>query len=240
MRNVVSYVIAFLFILISLSSCHRGPVVLNPTPVGAPGTQVVQPDEEYRINVGDKLDIKFFYNPELNEQTEVRPDGKISLQLVQEIAVANRTPTDVTKELKEKYAADLANPELTVIVRSFNAHKVFVDGEVNKPGVLGLSGPTTVLQAVAQASGLKETARTNEVVVIRKGKDGVAMAIPVNLESVISGVDLKQDIRLAPYDIVYVPKSNIAMTNKWVDQYIKQTIMVIPSEFAIWYSLTTR
>lgn len=236
-KNIASYVTT-VFILMFLFSCHRGPVVLNPTPVGAPGTQVVQPDQEYKINVGDKLDIKFFYNPELNEQVEVRPDGRISLQLVQEITVANRTAAEVTQELKTKYSSDLSNPELTVIVRSFNAHKIYVDGEVNKPGVMGLVGPMTAMQAIAQASGLKETARTNEIVVIRKGKDGQSMAIPINLEAVTSGSDMKQDISLAPYDLVFVPKSDIAMTNKWVDQYIKQTILVLPQEFAIWYALT--
>ncbi len=239
MKNIISCVITA-FTLVFLISCHRGPVVLNPTPVGAPGTQVIQTDEEYRINIGDKLDIKFFYNPELNEQTEVRPDGRISLQLVQEIFVAGRTPGELTKELKEKYASDLAKPEVTVMVRSFNAHKIYVDGEVNKPGVIGLVGSMTVLQAIAQASGLKETARPDEVVIVRKGPDTKPMAIPVNLEVVISGMDMKQDINLAPYDLVYVPKSNIAMTNKWVDEYIRKTITAVPSEFAIWYSLTTK
>ena len=235
MKNSI-YCAIVVTILVFLSSCYRGPVVQNPTPVGAPGTQVVQPDPEYRINVGDKLDFKFFYNPELNEQTDVRPDGRVSLQLVQEVVAAGRTPAELTKDLKEKYASDLANPELTVIVRSFNAHKVFVDGEVNKPGLVGLVGPTTVLQAIAQSSGLKETARPDEVVIIRKGPDGKPMAIPVNLQAVLSGTDINQDISLAPYDIVYVPKSNIAMTDKWFDEYITKTVGSF-SSFGYWYMI---
>ncbi|MGA3115088.1 MAG: polysaccharide biosynthesis/export family protein [Syntrophobacteraceae bacterium] len=225
-----------IIILVFLSSCYSGPVVLNPTPVGAPGTQVVQTDQEYIINVGDKLNLKFFYNPELNEEIDVRPDGRISLQLVQEVVAAGRTPAELTKELKEKYSSDLTNPEVTVIVRSFNAHKVFVDGEVGKPGLVGLVGSMTVLQAIANSGGLKETARPNEVVIIRKGPDGKPMAIPVNLQAVISGTDINQDIGLAPYDIVYVPKSNIAMTDKWMDEYVTKTVGVFAS-FAYWYGL---
>ncbi len=230
MKNIISCAIVVI-ILVLLSSC--GPVALNPTPVGAPETQVVKPDQEYIINVGDKLDFKFFYNPELNEQTDVRPDGRVSLQLVQEVMAAGRTPADLTKELKEKYAADLTNPEVTVIVRSFSGHKVFVDGEVGKPGIVAVVDSTTVMQAIAQVGGLKETARPNEVVIIRKGPNGHGMVIPVNLKAVISGTDMKQDICLAPYDIVYVPKSSIAMTDKWIDEYVVKTVGSI-AQFAFW------
>ena len=169
----------------------------------------------------------------------MRPDGRISLQLVDDIAVAGRTPTEVNQELKEKYAYDLTNPKVTVIVRSFNAHKIFIDGEIGKPGLVGLVGSMTVMQAIANSGGLKETARPSEIVVIRKGWDGRGMVIPVNLEAVLSGKDLKQDINLAPYDIVFIPKSSIAMTDKWIDEYINRTIGSL-AQFAMWYGLFSR
>ena len=112
----------FLYVLFILFAC--GPVVKNPTPLHYQAEQAsLNSEQEYRIQVGDQLDIKFFYNPELNEQVTVRPDGRISLQLVHEIMVAGLTPSELTDLLTKKYAPELKKPEITVIVRSFGAHK---------------------------------------------------------------------------------------------------------------------
>ena len=110
--------------------------------------------EEYRIQAGDQLDIKFFYNRDLNEQVTVRPDGLISLQLVKPTAAAGLTPEQLTDRLKKEYGAQLKDPDIVVIVRSFAAQRVFVDGEVARPGLVPLTGPTTVLQAISQAGGI--------------------------------------------------------------------------------------
>jgi protein involved in polysaccharide export with SLBB domain len=77
--------------------------------------------DEYRIQIGDQLDIKFFYNPTLNEQVTVRPDGRFSLQLIQEVVAAGLTPAALTRELTDRYALNLKQPEVTVIVRSFGS-----------------------------------------------------------------------------------------------------------------------
>lgn len=217
-----------------------GPVVKNPTLVGAPGTQRPSVESQYQIQVADTLDIKFFYNPELNEQIMVRPDGKISLQLIDEVVAAGKTPSELTSELKTLYANDLANPQLTVIVRSFAAHKVYVDGEVYKPGLIPLLGPMTVMQSIAYSGGLKESARPNEVVVIRRTAENEALAIPVNLTAVVDGTAMGQDLSLAPFDIVFIPKSPIAIAGKWVDEYLKKVILVLPQEFFLYYSAVTR
>jgi protein involved in polysaccharide export with SLBB domain len=101
-----------------------------------------------------------------------------------------------------------------------------VDGEVTKSGMVTLVGFTTVLQAISQAGGVKDTARTTEVIVIRRGADNKPLVIPVNLDKAIDGTDMGQDIVLRPFDIVYVPKSPIANVNKWVDQYIRKNIPI--------------
>lgn len=215
-------VISFLIILL-LSGC--APVVKNPTPTAYPGIQTTYPytEKEYRLQVGDQLDIKFFYNPELNEQVSVRPDGRISLQLAHEIMVAGLTPAELTDLLTKKYGPELKRPEITVIVRSF-AQKVYVDGEVAKPGMLSLIGFMTVLHSISQAGGVKDTARTTEVIVIRRGPDNKPLTIAVNLDKAIDGTDMSQDIILRPFDIVYVPKSPIANVNKWVDLYVRKNL----------------
>ena len=88
------------------------------------------------FRAGDQLEVKFFYNPELNEQVIVRPDGRISLQLANEIMVAGLTPLELTDLLKKKYSTEISKPEITIIVRTFTSQRVFVDGEVNRAGLV--------------------------------------------------------------------------------------------------------
>jgi protein involved in polysaccharide export with SLBB domain len=217
--------IKFLYVLFILFAC--GPVVKNPTPLNHQATQAsFISEKEYRIQVGDELDIKFFYNPELNEKVTVRPDGRISLQLVHDVMVAGLTPSESTKLLTQKYAPELKKPEIAVIVRSFGAHKIYVDGEVNKSGMFPLIGYMTVLQAISQAGGMKDTARKGEVLIIRRGEGNKPLVSSVNLNKVVDGTDILQDIPLKPFDIVYVPRSSIANVNVWVDQYIRKNIPI--------------
>jgi protein involved in polysaccharide export with SLBB domain len=223
-------ILVFLFLLNACGNVVKNPeIAVYPQALAQP-----LPQREYKVHIGDQLDIKFFYNPELNEQITVRPDGRISLQLVHELMVAGLTPAELTKILTEKYATEIEKPEITVIVRSFSAQKVYIDGEVNNPGVLDLIRPLTILQSLPRAGGLKDTARIGEVIVIRRKADNKLLIIPVNLEMAIDGTDIHQDIFLLPYDIVYVPKSPIANLNKWVDQYIRKNI---PIPFGVGYAL---
>jgi protein involved in polysaccharide export with SLBB domain len=185
--------------------------------------QAVQP--EYRINTGDILDIKFFYNSELNETVMVRPDGRISLQLANEVVCAGLTPEELRKALIERYGKEINKPELSVIVRSFSTQRVYVDGEVFRPGMLPLTGPVTIRQAITAAGGFKETARRTDVILIRQTQ-GKPEGFKVNMEEFDNNTDLSKDILLAPFDIVYVPRSNIAEVNKFIDLYIRRNIPV--------------
>jgi polysaccharide biosynthesis/export protein len=140
----------------------------------------------------------------------VRPDGCISLQLVDEISVLGLTPKDLQDLLKKKYeATELRDVEVVVIVRSFSRQRVFVDGEVGLPTSVPVMGQLTIMQAIAYARGLRDTARLREVILIRRGKDYKPEIRTVNLEKVLDGTDLGQDILLKPFDIVYVPKSPV-------------------------------
>jgi protein involved in polysaccharide export with SLBB domain len=145
---------------------------------------------------------------------------------VHEIKVAGLTPSELTDSLTKKYAPELKKPEITVIVRSFGAHKIYVDGEVNKSGMFPLLGYTTVLQAISQAGGMKDAAKTTEVVILRRGADHKGLAFQVNVQKAIDGTDMSQDIALRPFDIVFVPKSAIANVNVWVDQYVRKNLPI--------------
>jgi len=220
-------------LILLLTAC--APAVKNPLPLEQLTAQTANtPQEEYLIQRGDQLDVKFFYNTQLNEQVTVRPDGRISLQLVGEIKAAGLTPAQLTDLLTGKYAAELNDPKITVIVRSFNTQRIYVDGEVNTPGMVNLVAPTTVLQSISQAGGLKDSARINEVILIRRGADKKITATQLNLEKALDGSDAKQDAVLLPQDIVYVPKSHIANVNMWVDQYIRKNL---PVDLTIYYQI---
>jgi polysaccharide biosynthesis/export protein len=216
-----------ILLLLLVASCS-GPVVTNGTPVSAlqASSTAVALQTDYRIQPGDNLDIKFFYNANLNESVLVLPDGRISLQLVRNIMAAGKTPEELVAELREKYEPLLASTEITVFVRTLNSQKVYVDGEVSRPGIVPLAGPMTVLQSIAAAGGLKDSARTNELVIIRKGLDKRPIALTLDARKIIDGTDTSQDIALVAADIVFVPKSPIGNVNKWVDLYIRKNIPI--------------
>ena len=208
--------------------------VPEPAPISEMGPLTTPPPPSldssspaYTIHPGDELDVKFFYNPTLNETVKVRPDGRISLQLVQDVRAATLSPSELVTVLKNKYASYLKDPEISVIVRQFEASKVFVDGEVYKAGMVEMPGGyLTIMQAIARAQGLKDTARRDDVLLIRRNGLKRPFVYTVNLEAAMSGTDITQNIPLQPYDIVYVPKSTIANINTWVDQYIRRNIPI--------------
>lgn len=179
----------------------------------------------YFIQPGDQLDIKFFYNLELNETLTVRPDGKISLQLVDEVQAAGLKPSQLDKVLTEKYAYELKKPVVTVIVKSFGGQRIYVGGEVNKQGLITIAGNMTPLQAVLNAGGFKETANPESTIIIRKGLGNKPVPIAMNLEDAMHGKSGSADFLLQPDDIVYVPKSAIAKANKFVNQYIENLLL---------------
>jgi len=183
------------------------------------------PAKEYRIQPGDQLDVKLFYNPELNETLIVRPDGRITLQLVNDVVAAGLTPAQLTTVLTKAYSAELRNPKVAVILRTSVADRAYVDGEVNKAGLIPLVGPTTVLQSISQAGGIKETANPEEVILLRKTEDNKVTAYRVKIAETFSGQG-SQEVFLRPNDIVYVPKSTIANVNTWVDMYIRKNIPI--------------
>jgi protein involved in polysaccharide export with SLBB domain len=229
-------VIILLVLSLALNCC--GPYSQNAVKVGAPGTLVPPTPQEYRIAIGDKINVKMFYNPDLNQEVTVRPDGKISLLLVHEVQAAGLTASELTQQLTESYGKYLQQAEIAVIVSSFGGERVFVGGEVGEPGVRELVGPTTVLQAVALAKGFKDTARLDEVLVIRRDENNKPFMIALDVNKAMKGIDLQQDIYLQPYDIVLVPRSNIANVDLWVMQYLGQTIGPLGGQFYYYYLLT--
>lgn len=210
-------------IIFLLTGCGSTPEIPSANELNtAPEKKIPR---AYLIQPRDQLEIKFFYNPEFNDTVTVRPDGKISLQLIDDVQAAGKSPSELDKILTHEYARELKNPKITVIVRSFTGLQVFVGGEVNTQGVVELTTGMTPLQAVINAGGLKETAKPEETIVIRKGEDNRPIPIRVDLENAFYGKTEQVSFQLQPFDIVYVPKSAIAKANKFVDQYIQKLLL---------------
>ena len=228
--HILPFVI--IFFLIGCSSTPDIPKASELT--AAPEPRIHQ---EYLIQPSDQLDIKFFYNPELNETVTVRPDGKISLQLIDDVHTAGISPSQLDKILTRAYASELKEPNITVIVRSFTGRQVFVGGEVNTQGLVELTTGMTPLQAVINAGGFKETAKPEETIVIRKGEDNRPIPIRVNLENALYGNYGKAPFQLSSFDIVYVPKSAIAKANKFVEQYIQKLLLFRGWDVSLGYDI---
>src|SRR5262249_9782581 len=125
----------------------------------------------YHLNPGDAIEIKFQQNPELNESVRVRPDGRISMPLVGELLVADSTVAELATRLATAYRDILRTPLVTIQVREFANRRVFVGGEVQRPGVQPLVGRQTALGAVMEAGGFKTSAARDTVTVIRRGSE---------------------------------------------------------------------
>jgi polysaccharide export outer membrane protein len=166
-------------------------------------------------------------NPELNDQVSIRPDGKISTTLVDDVMAYGRTTREVAKDLEDLYGKQLLNPQISLLVRSFAPSRVYVTGEVTTPGEFINVGPNlSLVQAIARAGGLKPSAQPNNVIIIRRGAGETPVAYAADYYGAITGNDATSDVRLAPYDIVYVPRSGVANASMHFDQYIKQFVPI--------------
>ena len=210
-------------LVLILAACSTTETVAPPAMQGA---MDAEPITDYRLRPGDEIEVKFFYHPELNERLMIGPDGKISLQLIDEVLAAGLTSFQLDEVLTKAYARYLENYSISVIVREYSGLKVYVGGEVVQPGFLSLKGNMSVLQSIYASQGFKVSAKPENVVLLRKGPDNRPVAKIINLTPVLSGEQMENDVYLMPSDIVYVPKTWIAKAGDFVDQYIRKVLML--------------
>jgi protein involved in polysaccharide export with SLBB domain len=166
--------------------------------------------QDYYLRSGDSIRVTFFNHPELNESLTIRPDGKISLQLIDDIMVEGLTPSELDSKLTETYAKHLNNSEITVIVQNFKGQEIYVAGEVLRPGEIELTGKLNALQAIFISGGFTDDARRAEVVIISRGPDNKPVARKVNLKKALKGKLLENEYLLRPFDVVYIPRTRLA------------------------------
>jgi polysaccharide biosynthesis/export protein len=157
----------------------------------------------YLIGPDDVLQIVFWRDKDLSAEVVVRPDGRISLPLLNELQAAGSTPEQLRAALVERATQYIAEPNITILVKEIRSRRVFITGAVEKPGPFPLTGPTTVLQLIALAGGLKEFADQKNIVIMRT-VNGQQSSYPFDYHSVSRGAKLTQNLELKPGDTVVV------------------------------------
>lgn len=213
------YVVLVAAFLSAGCSTRPKPVLTNaPDRMPESALLYAEARPEYRLGYGDVIEVKFFNNNQFNETLTVRPDGRISMQVVGDIQVSRMTPSELGDQISIHYGKIIKNPEVTVLVRNFGGNQVFVLGEVESPGAFVLQREMSIIQALAQAGGHKNTARLKSIMLIRRDRHGLISAKRVDLSGPTAETLQKNDQTLQALDIVYVPKTFIANVNTFLEQ----------------------
>jgi polysaccharide export outer membrane protein len=175
------------------AAAERNTAVIRPR---------VDPPEGFVIGPEDVLSIVFWRDKEMSTRVTVRPDGRISLPLLDDVQAAGLTAEQLRGRLIEESKRFFANPAVTVVVEQINSRKVFITGQVVKPGPYVIAVPTTVLQLISMAGGLKDFADTKNIMIVRR-ESGRTSSYAFDYKNIRR--NLAQNIELRPGDTVVVP-----------------------------------
>ena len=158
----------------------------------------------YVIGVDDHLAISFWREKDLSADVVVRPDGRISLPLLNEVEAAGLTPEQLRGRIQQVAESLVEDANATVVVKEIHSRRAFITGNVEKPGMYPLNVPMTVMQLIASAGGLREFVAGKNIVILRREGDR-EIRFPFDYRAVVSGRRLSQNIELRPGDTVIVP-----------------------------------
>jgi polysaccharide export outer membrane protein len=173
-------------------------------PAGAKVPAGITPPVDYVIGPEDVLGIVFWREKDMSSEVAVRPDGMISLPLINEVKAAGLTPEQLRDELTKAAERYIEVPSVSVVVKAINSRKVFITGMVGKQGAFPLTAPTTVLQMLSMAGGIHEFADAKNIRILRV-ENGKQVTYTFNYKDVSKGKNLQQNILLKPGDTIIVP-----------------------------------
>ena len=234
---------------------------------GPPGEGGALPATRYVVGVGDELEVRFPYHANFDQSVKVRPDGRITLNLVRTVVAEGKSPEELESELNSRYRAFLKRPDLVVVVKSYAENRlfagttpvrgglaqlqpvvivrnfappqVFVGGEVDRPGVLAYRGRMTALSAIVEAGGPKATGQLGAVMVLRRNGPTQAVVIRRDLRADLAGAGTS-DVLLEPFDVVVIPKTELARAGTLVDQFLNVVPPLRNIGFSFVYELGRR
>lgn len=192
-------------LILALAACSAGPTTIPLSP-GAATTGVAS---DYKIGPGDQLQVFVWRSPELTTTVPVRPDGKISIPLVNDVVANGKTPSELGKEIETKLKQYVTDPHVTVIVQNFVgpfSEQVRVIGEAAQPRAVPFRTNMTVLDVMIQVGGLTKFAAGNRAVIVRR-IGNQEHTYPVYLNDLINDGDVKYNVPMQPGDILIIPQT---------------------------------
>ena len=173
------------------------------SPVGGTAKLIFPPETQYRIGVEDLLFVSVWRDGDLTREVPVRPDGKISLPLIQDVHAAGRTPEELARDIEQRLQKYMKNPSVTVVLREINSLKIYVLGEVIAPGPVLMRSKIRLLQALAMAGGVTQFGGRNGIVIYRNAR-GTEKVLKVSYRDIVSGKDPSANLVLEAGDTVVV------------------------------------
>jgi polysaccharide export outer membrane protein len=173
-------------------------------------------ENRYRLQPGDVLEVQFRYTPEFNQTVTVQPDGYISLEISGDLKVAGFTIEETREAILRQANKRLHDPVATILLKEFQKPYFVVSGEVAQPGKIEMREKVTALQAIMLAGGMKESAKSSQVVVFRKINSDMAEVKVLNLKDIRRTSDLENDLTLQAGDMVYVPRDKLSKVERFM------------------------
>jgi polysaccharide export outer membrane protein len=161
-------------------------------------------NDTYIIGAGDELSISVWKEPDLTRVIPVRPDGKISMPLLNDVQAAGQTPMQLSAAITQKLSKFMNDPQVTVVVTAINSQRIYILGSVGRAGAYPMLPNMTVLQAISSAGGLSQYAKEKNIYILRT-ENGHQTRFPFNYQQVIRGQRVEQNIPLQPGDTIVVP-----------------------------------
>ena len=226
--NRAYMILAAMVLVIAVGACSSKPITVPPltdTDLAEMNATANFPHETYRLEPGDAIQIRYTHHPEMAQDDVIAPDGKINAKLVGEISVAGLTTDELEQLLVKRTSEDhLKDPEVVVSITKFSEKLVYVGGEVARPGTFPYRRGLTPLQAIAASGGFRDTARSDSVILVRTGgSEKKFIARKLNLAQTTND-GVKEPVALAPHDVIFVPRTEVADANIWVRQHISDMI----------------
>ncbi|HEY0347938.1 MAG TPA: polysaccharide biosynthesis/export family protein [Pyrinomonadaceae bacterium] len=203
-------------IYFALAICLLAAPLSVAAQVQTPPRLTTVTEERYRLQPGDVLEVQFRYSPEFNQTVTVQPDGYITLEIGGDLKVAGFTIEQTRTAILRQARTRLQDPVATIMLKEFQRPYFVVAGEVSQPGKIEMRERVTAIQAIMLAGGMKETAKSSQVVVFRKINSDMAEVKLLNLKSIRRTSDLENDLTLQAGDMVFVPRDKISKIERFM------------------------
>lgn len=201
-QAVIGFLILFLAIP-TLAQEESSKQAAKPAPIPAQKAPATK-DPNYIIGAQDVLDISVWKEPELTRSVPVRPDGKISIPLLNDVQAAGLTPTQLAAQITDTLKKYVTNPQVTVIVVQINSQRIYILGEVTRPGAFPMLPGMTILQGLSSAGGFTPYAKLKSIYLLRD-VNGKQEKYPFNYKEVLSGRHAEENLPLKAGDTIVVP-----------------------------------